>query len=43
MDNPENVDQVTPWMYVYKENIQYVGSLDNLNSRILVRGDLHNK
>ena len=30
-------------MDVYKANIQYDGSLDKLELRILVRGELHNK
>ena len=32
-----------PFMDVYKANIQYDGSLDKLELRILVRGELHNK
>ena len=34
---------VTPYMYVYKENIQSDGSIDKLKLRISVRGDLHNE
>ena len=30
-------------MYMYKERIQYDGSLDKLKLRILVRGDFQNK
>ena len=33
---------VTPYMYVYKENIQSDGSIDKLKLRISVRGDLKN-
>ena len=43
MDYPETGDPVTPWMNVYKEDIQSDGSLDNLKLIILVRGDLKNK
>ena len=34
---------VTPYMYVYKENIQSDGSIDKLKLRISVRGDLQNE
>ena len=34
---------VTPCMDIYKENIQYGGSIYNLKLRISVRGDLQNK
>ena len=34
---------MTPCMYFYKAKIQSDGSLDKLNLRILVRGDLQNK
>ena len=36
-------EPVTPCMNVYKAKIQSDGSLDKLNLRILVIGDLHNK
>ena len=36
-------EPVTPCMDVYKYKIQSDGSLDKLNLRIVVRGDLHNK
>ena len=34
---------MTPCMDVYKAKIQCTGSLDKLNLRIVVRGDLQNK
>ena len=34
---------MTPCMDVYKDKIQYDGSLDKLKLRIMVRGDLQNK
>ena len=37
MDYPEKGDPVTPCMDVYKENIQYDGSLDKLEFLIVVR------
>ena len=43
MDEPEKGDPETPYMDVYKANIQYDGSLDKLKLRTLVRGDLQNK
>ena len=36
-------EHVTPCMDVYKEKIQYDGSLDKLKLRIVVIGDLQNK
>ena len=42
VDEPEKGYTMTPCMDVYKENIQYDGSLDKLKLRIVVRGDLHN-
>ena len=36
-------EPVTPWMDVYKAQIQSDGSLDKLKWRIVVRGDLKNK
>ena len=36
----ENGEPSTPFMAVYKANIQYDGSLDKLKLRIVVRGDL---
>ena len=39
---PEKGEPVTPYMNVYKAKIQSDGSLDNLNLRIVVRGDLQN-
>ena len=43
MDDPENWEPVTPCMDVYKEKIQFNGSLDKLKLRVVVRGDLQNK
>ena len=40
---PEKGEPVTPIMDVYKAKIQYDGSLDKLNLRIVVRGYLQNK
>ena len=40
VDEPEKGDPVTPCIDVYKENIQYDGSLDELKFRIVVRGGL---
>ena len=34
---------MTTCMDVYKANIQFYGSLENLKLRIVVRGDLQNK
>ena len=36
-------EPVTPCMHVYKASIQSDGSLEKLNLRILVKGDLQNK
>ena len=43
MDEPEKRDPVTPCMDVYKEKIQYDGSIDKLKLRIIVRVDFQNK
>ena len=43
IEDPKNVEPVTPCMYVYKAKIQSDGSLDKLKLRIVVRGDLQNK
>ena len=43
MDKQEKEEPVTPCMDKYKSNIQSDGSLDRLNLRLLVRGDLQNK
>ena len=37
------MEQVTPWMDVYKSKIQSDGSLDKLQFIIVVRGDFSNK
>ena len=42
-DEPEKGDPVTPCMDVYKAKIQYYGSLDKSKSRIVVRGEFHNR
>ena len=34
---------MNPYMYVYKAKIQSEGSIERLKSRIVVRGDLHDK
>ena len=39
----EKDEPVNPCMDVYKDKIQYDGTLDKLNLRIVVRGDLKNK
>ena len=41
MDDPYKGDPVTPYMDVYKANIQSDGSFEKLKLRILVREDLH--
>ena len=41
--DPENGEPVTPCVDVYKAKIQSDGSLDKLNLRIVVIGDLKNK
>ena len=41
--DPEKDESMTPCMDVYKSKIQYDGSLDKLNFRIVVRGDLQKK
>ena len=43
VEDPDKDEPVTPCMDVYKNKIQYDGSLDKLNLRIVVRGDLQNK
>ena len=43
MDDPEKGYPVTPYMDVYKTNIQSDESLYKLKLLIVVRGDLHNK
>ena len=43
IDDPRNGYPVTPFVYVYKEKIQYDGSFDKLKLMILVGGDLQNK
>ena len=42
MYDSDKGDPVTPCMVVYKENIQYGGSLNKLRLIFLVIGDLHN-
>ena len=39
-DDPDMGELVTPCMDVYNSKIQYDGSSDKLNLRIVVRGDL---
>ena len=43
IEEPKDGEPVTPCMDVYKAKIQSDGSLDKLNLRIVVRGDLQNK
>ena len=43
IDDPEKGETVTPYMDGYEAKIQSDGSLDKLNFRIVVRGDLYNK
>ena len=43
MEDPRKRYPVTPFMDVYKEKVQYDGSLDNQRLIILVRGILQNK
>ena len=43
MDDTEKGGPVTPCMAVYKESIQYDGSIDKLKLMILVIGDLQYK
>ena len=43
MEDPDKGYPVTPCMYVYKTKIESNGSPDELNLRIVVRGDLQNK
>ena len=43
VEDPEKDDPVTPCMDVYKAKIQSYGSLDKLELRVMVRGDLQNK
>ena len=42
MEYPREGYPVTPFMDVYKENIQYDGSLDKLKLIIVVREDFQN-
>ena len=41
--DPKDGEPVTPYMDVYKAKIQSYGSLDKLNLRIVVRGDLQKR
>ena len=43
MDYLDKGDPVTPYMDIYKSNIQSDRSLDKLKFRIVVRGNFHNK
>ena len=43
IEDPKDVEPVTPCMDAYKAKIQLDGSLDKLKLRIVVRGDLQNK
>ena len=43
VEYPYKDELVTPCMDVYKSKIQSDGSIDKLKSRIVVRGDMHNK
>ena len=43
IEDPKDGEPVTPCMDVYKAKIQSDGSLDKLELRIVVRGDLQNK
>ena len=43
VDEPENVEPVTPCMDVYKENTQYIVSLDKSKLIIMVREYIQNK
>ena len=43
MEYPGEVEPVTPFMDVYRANIQSDGSLEKLNLRIVVRGGFQNK
>ena len=43
VQEPEKGEPVNPCMDVYKERMQYDGSLDKLKLRIVVRGDMQNK
>ena len=38
MDDPYKGDPITPYMYVYKANIQFDGSIEKLKLRNVVRG-----
>ena len=42
VEDPEKGEPVTPYMDVWKANVQFDGSLDKLKLRILVRGDIQN-
>ena len=43
VEDPNKGEPVTPCVNVYKENIQFDGSIDKLKLRIAVIGDLQNK
>ena len=43
IEDQKEGEVVTPCMDVYKDKIQYDGSLDELKLRIFVRGDFQNK
>ena len=43
MDGPEKGDYVTPYIDIYKINIQYDGSLDKLKLITIIRGYFNNK
>ena len=43
VEDPKDGEPVTPCMDVYKGKIQSDGILDNLQLRIVVRGDFQNK
>ena len=43
VQEPENGQNLTPCMDVYKYKIQSDGSLDKIRLRIAVRGDIQNK
>ena len=43
IEDPDKDKPVTPCMDVYKDVIQYYGSLDKIKLIIVVRVDLHNK
>ena len=43
MEEPREIDPLNPCMDVYKAKIQYDGSLEKLNLRVVVRGELKNR